>query len=159
GILFTRQGNPDRAEAELRTALSLAPNFAPAAVNLADLYRGLGRDSAGEAVLRSALQRSLDDPSLLYALGLLIVRNKHHAEALKLFDAAAHGAPANARYAYVYAVALNDSGQTAAAIDVLEANVNTHPFDQDSLSALATFLEQQDDFPKALGYAQRFNAL
>jgi Flp pilus assembly protein TadD len=59
----------------------------------------------------------------------------------------------------VYAVALNDSGQPGAAIDVLEASVNTHPFDRDSLSALATFLEQQDDFPKALSYAQRLNAL
>jgi hypothetical protein len=34
---------PDDAEAELTIALSLDPSFAPAAVNLADLYRELGR--------------------------------------------------------------------------------------------------------------------
>jgi Flp pilus assembly protein TadD len=158
-ILFTRQGKTDRAEAELKTALSLDPTFTPAAVNLADLFRGLDRDKEGAAALRSALKRSPDDPSLLHVLGLLMVRNKHNAEALNLLGAAAHGAPANARYTYVYAVALNDSGQTAAAIDVLEANVKTHPYDRDSLNALATFLEQQRDFRKAISYAQRLNDL
>jgi hypothetical protein len=59
----------------------------------------------------------------------------------------------------VYAVALNDSGQPGAAIDVLEANVNPRPFDRDSLSALATFLQPRDDLSKALSYAERLNAL
>jgi Tfp pilus assembly protein PilF len=40
GLLYARENNLDRADAELKTALSLDPAFAPAAVNLADLYRG-----------------------------------------------------------------------------------------------------------------------
>ena len=47
GLLFAREWKPDRAEAELKTALSLDPSFSPAAVNLA----GVDRDSA---VMRTA---------------------------------------------------------------------------------------------------------
>jgi len=72
-LLFVREGKPDRAETELKAALSLDPSFAPAAVNLADLYRQRGRDLEGKAVLRSALRKSPNDPSLLHALGLLLV--------------------------------------------------------------------------------------
>ena len=46
------------AEAEYKAALRLSPQFAPAAINLADLYRQLGRDGEGEAVLRAAIVAS-----------------------------------------------------------------------------------------------------
>jgi Flp pilus assembly protein TadD len=52
--LFARQGKFDQAEAELKSALALDPSFAPAAVNLADLYRALNREAEGDALLREA---------------------------------------------------------------------------------------------------------
>ena len=39
GSFYARRGDPAKAEAEYKAALKLAPQFAPAAVNLADLYR------------------------------------------------------------------------------------------------------------------------
>ena len=56
-LLFARTNRPAKAEAELKLALSLDPSFVPAAVNLADLYRQLGRDADGERVLRQAIAR------------------------------------------------------------------------------------------------------
>ena len=102
----------DKAEAELKTSLSLDPSFAPGAVNLADLYRAQNRDDEGERVLKDALSRSPDDASLEDALGLLMVRQKRGAQALDLLGAASRSDPGNARYAYVYAIALNDAGKT-----------------------------------------------
>ena len=159
GLLLTREDKPDRAEAELNTALSLDPTFSPAAVNLADLYRQLGRDPEGEAVLRSALSRSPNNPSLLHALGLLMVREKQSARALEMLGGAARLDPANARYAYVYGLALDDTGRTTEAISVLEANVQRHPYDRESLSALAAFLANEGDSVRALRYARRLNEL
>lgn len=159
GLLFVREGKPDRAEAELKTALSLNSNFAPAAVNLADLYRELGRDAEGEAVLRSALKRSPNDPSLLHALGLLMIRQKQNGQAIEMLASSARLDPANARYSYVYAVALNDSGRTAEAIRVLEDSTRVHPFDRNSLAALVGFLQETGDSMKARSYAQRLKAL
>ena len=159
GLLYARQNHFDKAEEELKTALSLDPSFAPGAVNLADLYRAQNRDEEGERVLKTALGRSPDDASLEHALGLLMVRQKRNAQALDLLGAAARGDPGNARYAYVYAVALNDAGKTNAAIETLDNSLKVHPYDADSLAAMVTFLEQSGDAARALTYANRLDNL
>ena len=159
GLLYARQNHFDKAEEELKTALSLDPSFAPGAVNLADLYRAQNRDEEGERVLKTALGRSPDDASLEHALGLLMVRQKRNAQALDLLGAAARGDLGNARYAYVYAVALNDAGKTNAAIETLDNSLKVHPYDADSLAAMVTFLEQSGDAARALTYANRLDNL
>ena len=58
GSFYARRGDPAKAEAEYKAALKLAPQFAPAAVNLADLYRQTGRDGDGEQILRAAIATS-----------------------------------------------------------------------------------------------------
>ena len=55
GSFLAKRGRPVEAEAEYKAALRLSPQFTPAAVNLADLYRALGREADGESVLRAAL--------------------------------------------------------------------------------------------------------
>jgi predicted CXXCH cytochrome family protein len=159
GLLYARQNHLDKAEAELKTALSLDPGFAPGAVNLADLYRAQNRDQEGERVLDDALKRSPNDASLEHALGLLMVREKRGAEALDMLGAAARNDPGNARYGYVYAVALNDAGKTGTAIETLEQSVKVHPYDRDSLAALVNFLDQSDKPALALTYAERLGEL
>jgi Flp pilus assembly protein TadD len=59
----------------------------------------------------------------------------------------------------VYAVALNENGQSSAAIETLEGNVKAHPYDRDSLTALAGFCEQAGKYEEALTYAQRLAEL
>jgi Tfp pilus assembly protein PilF len=159
GLLYAKQNHFDKAEAELKTALSLDPSFVPAAVNLADLYRAQHKDDEGERVLKDALIRSPNDASLDHALGLLMVRQHRTAQGLHLLAAAAHGAPSNARYVYVYAVALNDAGQTKAAIETLQTSIKVHPYDRDSLAALVSFLERAGDKATALTYARRLGEL
>jgi Flp pilus assembly protein TadD len=159
GVLYARENHFDKAEAELRTALSLDPSSAPAAVNLADLYRAQNRDEEGERILKDAISRSPNDASLEHALGLLLVRQKRGAQGLDLLAAAAHSEPGNARYVYVYAVALNGAGQTHAAIETLERSIKVHPYDRESLAALVSFFEQAGDPAKALTYAQRLDEL
>jgi Flp pilus assembly protein TadD len=159
GLLYAKENHLDKAEAELMTALSIDPSFAPGAVNLADLYRAQNRDDEGERVLKDALSRSPDEPSLDEALGLLMVRQKRAAQALELLGDAARGEPDNARYAYVYAIALNDAGKTREAIDALESSIKAHPYDRDSLAALVSFLEKSGDLAKALTYANLLEEL
>jgi len=159
GALLLRQRKFDRAEAELKSALALDPSFAPAAVNLADLYRALGREAEGDALLRAALQRSPDNAVLLHALGLSMVRQKQNEKALGFFAAAWRVEPANARYAYVYAVALNDAGRTNAAIETLLSAIKVHPYDRDSLAALVSLCNRMGEPAKASIYAGRLAQL
>lgn len=135
GSLDARLGHPDAAEAAYRRAIDSDPHFLPAYVNLADLYRQLGRDPDGERVLRQGLAVG-DDAGLQYALGLLLVREQRRDEALAALAAAARGAPDVPRYAYVYALALDGAGRRADAIAVLEAAHRRASGDRDILAAL-----------------------
>jgi tetratricopeptide (TPR) repeat protein len=159
GLLYARENRFDKAEAELKIALSLDPSFAPAVVNLADIYRAQNRGDEGERVLKDALIQSPNDASLEHAFGLSMVRQKRGVQALDMLGAAARNDRGNARYVYVYAVALNSAGHAAAAIEMLESSIKTHPYDVDSLTALVSFLEQAGDRAKALIYAERLDEL
>jgi hypothetical protein len=41
----------------------------------------------------------------------------------------------------------------------LQCSIKTHPYDRDSLAALAGFMEQSGEFPDGLTYANRLNEL
>ena len=127
----------------------------PAAVNLADLYRETGRDADGQRVLDDAVSRLPGDASLQHALGLLLVRQGQRGQALEHLAAAATLDPSSARFAYTYALALDDAGQIGAAIDVLQAEVERHPYDGDSLAALAGFYGQTGNPRRGAIYASR----
>ena len=109
----------------------LSPAFAPAAANLADLYRQLGRNEDAEAVLRKALETSPQDAGLHHALGLGLVRLKREDEAIAELRRATEIEPDRARYVFVYAVALNSSGHRPEAIQLLKDNLARHPEDRD----------------------------
>ena len=123
GLFYVDRRDPVRSEAEYRAALALQPNFIPAFVNLADLYRAYKRDADAEAVLTEGLQKAPGNADLSHALGLLRVREGHVGEALPLLADAARANPANERYAYVYGIALHDSGQEKKGImnDVIDS--------------------------------------
>jgi Tfp pilus assembly protein PilF len=153
GAFFARRGQPGEAEVEYRAAARLMPRFVQAYINLADLYRSLGRDRDGEAVLRQALSIAPDDAAAKHALGLALVRRHDLAGALSLLEEAAALDPQRSRYAYVYAVALDASGRRAEAIRVLEANYARHQADRETLLALVSFERDAGDRMAASRYA------
>jgi Flp pilus assembly protein TadD len=152
---LTQRGQTADAEAEYKAARRLNPQFAPAAINLADLYRSLGREEDGVTVLRDAVAAAPQDASLHYALGLAFVRQKKQDDALPELKRAAELAPDQAHYAYVYAVGLHSSGRADDAIAVLKDNLMKHPTDRESLLALVTFYRDGGNIASALEYAQR----
>jgi predicted Zn-dependent protease len=100
-------------------------------VNLADTSRGR-RDTEGEQVLRDVLALDPRSAPAHHALGLLLVRQKRQADAIRELEAAARLAPESARYAYVYAVGLDGTGRRKQAIEVLERSLLHHPNDRDT---------------------------
>ena len=120
GLVKMRRRQLTEAETEYHTALRLDPKFVPAMVNLADLDRQLGKDKEGSVLLRAAIATEPNNAAIKHSLGLLLVRQHNYMEALPLFREAAALAPDNARYAFVYAVALNSTGSKAEATAVLE---------------------------------------
>jgi hypothetical protein len=67
--------------------------------------------------------------------------------------------PANARFSYVYAVALHSTGKSDAAIKRLEKTLVVHPNDRNILQALASFYQARGEKAAAEKYAERLRTL
>jgi Flp pilus assembly protein TadD len=72
---------------------------------------------------------------------------------------AANLEPDNARFAYVYAVALNDAGENKEALKVLNAALTRHPYDRDVLAALAHFSARRGNRELGLNYVKQLREL
>ena len=152
---LAQRGQSAEAETEYKAALKLSPQFTPAAINLADLYRALERGSDGLKVLRETVAAVPQDAGLHYAFGLALIRQKQNDEALAELRRATELAPDQSQYAYVYAVGQHSAGHVEDAITTLKENLNKHPADRQTLQALITFNRDAGNIASALDYAQR----
>ena len=159
GNLYAQRGDPGGAIAEYRSALALDPTFVPAYANLADLHRSRGADGEALAVLREGLARNPRAATLHHALGLALVRQQQKTDGLAELRAAAELAPESGRFAYVYAMGLDDAGRTADALKVLDAARARHPYDRDVLAALAFLSVKAGRRDVALRHAQALREL
>jgi predicted CXXCH cytochrome family protein len=155
GAFHVRRGNATEAEKEFTAALKLSPQYAPAAINLADLYRQRGHDGDSVKILQDTIGVTPQDAGLHHALGLAFVRLKRNDEALAELNKASELDPERSRYAYVYAVALHSGGRVQDAVAVLKGNLARHPNDRDTLLALISFSRDSGDTTSALDYAQK----
>ena len=155
GNLYLRQGKIEAAITAYQRAIMLDLKFRGAYVNLTDAYRQQGRDDEGEKQLRKGLSLSPDAADLHHALGLLLVRKGDKSTALQEFAKASKLAPADARYAYVYGIALNSIGKQREALSALKAADTHNPNNLQLLSALISILRESGDIKAALVYAQK----
>ena len=159
GNHYAARGATDRAVTAYETALELDSGFVPAYANLADLYRRSSDEAAAEEVLRRAIKISSDSADLRHALGLSLIRQQRLPDGVVELQRAAKLSPANPRYVYVYAVALNSTGKPKQAIMVLQGAHNAHPNDTDILSALVAFNRDAGNDRQAARYAEKLQVL
>ncbi len=152
--LYARMGRGEDAERELRAALRLDPHSIPARINLADVLRAKGAEADAERLLREAVAIDPKDASAQHALGLLLIRRKQRSEALEhLAKAYEHEDPLRVRFAYVYAVALRDAGNSKDARRVLEAAHGRRATDRGVLWLLIQTCRDQEDVAAAREHA------
>lgn len=113
GTLHAQQGDLAGAEAAYRGALRLDRSFAPAWADLADLHRLRGQEDEVIRTLRAGLARAPRAAGLHHALGLALIRTGHIDQAFSPLARAVELEPGEPRYAYVYRVALHDSGRAS----------------------------------------------
>ena len=159
GTLHAARGDMARAQEALETALRVDSAFVPAWVNLADLMRSSGREAEAERLLREGADRSDDDGVARHALGLALVRQGRMDEALAELRRATVADASNARFAYVYGVALHSTGQVEPAVAFLEESLAVHPYDLATLTALLSFNWDAGDLDEAIRYAEMWVAM
>jgi tetratricopeptide (TPR) repeat protein len=139
------RGNTKNAENALREALVLNDQLEPAIVNLVDLLRRDGRDSEASLLLDESLRRIPESGSLWFSQGLHFIRLGETAQGLASLKEAAALEGEGSRHRYVYAIALNDTGDKAAAMKTLESVNASHPGQPDILNGLLAFSRDAGD--------------
>ena len=118
------------------------------------MTRRSGDEAGALAILQKAQAAHPKSGEVAHALGLSYIRQKRLSDALVSLREAAGLAPDEPRFAYVYAIALHDTGQREAAIDVLRGVVSRRPYDRNSLMALANYELVAQDFANALPHVE-----
>jgi tetratricopeptide (TPR) repeat protein len=156
GTLYMRMGRAGDAEEWLRQAIALDRQFVGAYVNLADLYRQQNQDQQAVAILMEGLQQAPQAADLYHALGLTHVRLGQTSDALPLLQKAVELAPDNAHYAFVYAVALHDTGEPRRGIETLERMLQRQSDNGELLRVVIDWSLEQRDHAKAQQYMNHF---
>ena len=158
-ILLMQLGRSGEAEAEFKQALALDPSFVPAAVTLADLYRGQKREAEAEPVLRAIIARDPSAAAAHFALGLWLVRAGRREEAWGELKRAAELAPEDAHFGYVLGVAVASAGDRPQGVQILRNVLRRHAYDRETLSGLASFEAAMGHRDEAVAYATRLAEL
>ncbi len=151
--LYSQLGQPDKADAAYKQALLLQPQFIPAYVNYVNFLQQQNRETAAYEILQTGL-KTRADAALYHSLGLWYVRNKDMDKGLQALQKSAELEPDNARFQYVYAIAIGEK-QPQQAITMLQTALQAHSGNIELLSALASFYEKIGDSANALNYQQK----
>ncbi len=159
GNLYAARADAAAAIAEYKKAIEIDPAFVQAYANLADLYRTRGAEGEADLTLRQGLARNPRTAVLHHSLGLSLVRQKRLPDALSELRDANKLAPDDARFAYVYAVALINSGKPKDAQAVVDAAIKRNPYDRSLNVMLVRFDAANGNIDGARARIQRLREL
>jgi tetratricopeptide (TPR) repeat protein len=143
GILELNLGDPLKAEQAYEGALRIEPNYIPAMLNLADLYRATNREAMAVPLLQSALEVAPDSGAAQFSYGLSLVRQREYETAIPYLRAATERQDSQPRYAYVYAIALDSVSRTDEALVFLNQANKDWPNQYDLLVTEVRYMEKQ----------------
>lgn len=134
--------NPQQAKEDLRKGISIDPYFEPNYINLADIYRGEGKSKEEALILQQGLANNPGSALMHYSKGMQLIRNQQKKQAVNAFKQAMELEPENIQFAYIYFLALDNSGQS-----------------REALNQLVEALDKYDNAPQLLqlgyGFAQK----
>ena len=148
-----------KSEQAYKEAIRLNPVFGQAYINLADLYRGQGREDDAEQLLRDGSKLIKNNADLYHSLGLLLVRKKRLTEASEFLRLAAKIETNRPRFHYVYAIALNSTGDVEGALGVLKSAYEKYSGSQEILFGLVTINRDAGNIRSALKYAEKMQEM
>lgn len=126
GLLLEQQGDLEGARKAYRELLSIQPNFAPAANNLAWLMAEESQPDLGEALRLAMLARKAqpNDAHIADTLGWVHLKRKSYSLARSEFEQAVALRSDMPVFGYHLALALAEGGKQAEALKVLEKTLS-----------------------------------
>lgn len=159
GILYVAIGRLEEAEKVYMQGLQRHPKFIGLFVNLADYYQHANQEHNSKKYLELGLKVDQSHAGLHFALGLWYIRNKDKNGGIKEIAKAYELTPSDAYFAYVYAIGLDDLGQTKQAINILEKYLEKNSNDIRIVEALIMYHSKLQQNLKASYYQNLRNTL
>ena len=158
GVFYANRGMTEKAEEAYKEALRLQPQFVPAYINYANFLLTNGKSQEAMKLLKKGIEKVPNIAILHHALGLWYVRNKESEKAVSELKKAAKLNENNARFSYVYAVAIAEKNPKEA-IKILEEAYLIHAGDMQIVSGLAYYTKQVGETVKSEMYGKKLKAL
>ncbi len=151
GQLLYQQNRPLDAANALRPAVILAPDMVPALAGLGVVLTRLGHFNAGLQLLERAAGLDPKNPVVLEEYGDVLLRRGEAAAAIKAYTTALaiYGDETPNHVRVVLADAYSQLGQDDTALDELDRVLENDPDNTRALTAKASILQAQGDFPLA----------
>lgn len=138
GGLYSDLGLIEDARQAFERAIERDKGFAAGWLGLSQVLEKENKAKALET-LRAGRHQIPESAELAHAEGLLLIRQQQKKEALPALETAHRLAPPNARFHYVYAVALHDLGHKEQALTELKALAKRHPNYREARQTLAAY--------------------
>jgi tetratricopeptide (TPR) repeat protein len=156
--LYMDQRKYLKAEQAYEEALRIQPMFLPSYINYAHYFQSKGDEKKAYELLQRGLTKVSDNADLHHALGLWHIRQKEQSKGLQSLQKAAKLDKDNARYQYVYAVALSET-DIPEAIKILESSLAKHTGDLQTLYGLVYYQQKLGNVKAVEYYQNRIEAL
>jgi len=157
-VFYTNLKMLEKARKAYLEALRLQPKFVPAYINYSNLLLAEGKSKEAFDILQKGLDNVPDIAILYHAMGLWYVRSKESSKSVVALKKAADLDKNNARFSYVYAVAVGEKDPKKA-ITVLEEAYLIHTGDLQIVSGLAYYTKAIGDIKMSKMYEEKFKAL
>ena len=106
--VFINQERYDDAIHAYKESFRIEPYFAPAYLNLSELYRRQKKNNSAISVLQQGLNAIPDNGQLNHALGLAFIRANKRDKAIKYLHLSTKVSPQNSRFHYVYGLSIEN---------------------------------------------------
>jgi len=157
-MYYIGRSMPDKAEKSFKEALRLQDKFVPAYVNYSNYLMGKGKSKEALEILVRGMKSVPNMAILNHAMGLWYVRDKQKEKATGYLKEAVTLDPNDARFSYVYAVAMGEK-QPKEAIEVLEEIYLKHTGNRQIVSGLAYYYKQVGNSDKSKEYEGKLKDL
>jgi len=158
GVFYTNRKMFEKAKKAYVEAIRLQPKFVPAYINYSDFLLQQGKDKEAFDILQKGLLKIPEAAILHHALGLWYVRNKKQTKAITELKRSVELDKNNARYSYVYAVAIGEENPKEA-IKILEDVYAKHTGNLQVVSGLAYYYKMIGDIQQSEVYEKKLKAL
>ena len=156
GQIYYKLGKLDNAIEQNQILMQLdVYSFEPYIRNF-NIYVSVGAYGKAEEVLKSALRKDISDAIIYSSLGYLAAQRKDYSQAVEYYTIAAKKEPANNMYRFYLAASMDQTGERAKAVEMMEKIVSEDGNLPEVYNYLGyVYVEEGKDLDKAIALIKK----